>query len=694
MKPLLAKKSIAFLVALIVLPSISSGQTYLHRTSNDQGHVHIALQTNDPNLIDEGFLSRIRAYESWDIVRRSTLQQEVVVAVLDTGVDIEHPDLAQNIWRNIDEIPGDGIDNDTNSYIDDVNGWDFVESIPDPRPKVTGTYSHEAVHHGTVVAGLIGAVADNNIGIVGAAYRVKIMPIRALDSNGSGNTLVLAQAIDYAVENGADVINLSLVGDTEDPRLTRSIDDAYAKGVAVVAASGNRDQNGGLNLNVTPQYPVCEKSGVNHVIGVTAVDEGNRLASFADYGSLCVDIAAPGTNMYSTIWHRDGVAGFEPYYSGGWNGTSAAAPLISATLAMMKSVAPQLGIADRYRALLSGAVSIASANSNPQDLGVGLVDSYQALSFALLYTREHPLRVILAPGAGFESMVMVKDKAGITVTQFLAYGPTFKGGVQTAVGDVDGDGKNEIVTVPLSGGGPHVRIFDQQGKLTGQFMAYPPGFVGGLSVAVADMNGDMIDEIITVPLVGGMPHVRIFNMRGTVLGQFMAYAGTFRGGVRLVAADSYGDRAAEIITVPASRGGPHVRIFDITGNVLNQFMAFEAGMRAGYSVGVGDVDGIPGDEIVVLPEVDTALQARIFNEQGTEKNRFPIFPELTSQEEAMGLLIADYTGDGRPDIVSYPFRQGTDVKIFDYYGRVVEEVSLSNSDASIRAVRYSYSISR
>lgn len=694
MQLLLAKKIIALLVVLIAVPSIVSGQTNAVRSSSETSIVHSVLQTNDTNLADESFLSRIRAYESWDIVRQSTLQREVVVAVLDTGVDIDHPDLAPNIWRNVDEIPSDGIDNDSNSYIDDVNGWDFVDSVPDPRPKITGTYTHEAAHHGTVVAGLIGAVADNNIGIVGAAYRVKIMPIRALDSNGSGNTLVLAQAIDYAVENGADVINLSLVGDTEDLRLTRSIDDAYAKGVAIVAASGNREQNGGINLNITPQYPVCEKNGANHVIGVTAVDAGNKLASFADYGSNCVDIAAPGTNMYSTVWHRDGVTGFEPYYSGGWNGTSAAAPLISATLAMMKNVAPQLGIADRYRALLSGAVSIAAANSNPQDLGAGLVDSYQALTLALLYTREHPLRVIFAPGTGFEPLVLVKDKSGVTVTQFLAYSPLFKGGVQTAVGDVDGDGQNEIITVPLSGGGPHVRIFDLRGKLRGQFMAYASPFSGGLSIAAADVNGDGVDEIITVPLAGKGPQVRIFNMHGTLLGQFMAYANAFRGGVRLVAADINGDRKAEIVTVPASRGGPHVRIFDEAGNSLGQFMAFDEGMRGGYFIGAGDVDSMPGDEIVVVPEIDVAVQARIFDEHGNEKNRFPVFPELNSQEEAMGLLIADYTGDGLPDILAYPLHQGSDAKVFDFYGRVVEEVSLSNPEVSARATRYSYSIAR
>ena len=260
---------------------------------------------SDPLISKQSYLFRINAPGAWALTREHTQQREIVIAVLDTGVAIDHPDLASNIWLNAGEVPGDGIDNDENSFIDDVNGWDFILSQPDPRPKITDNNNVEALHHGTVVAGIIAAQIDNNIGIAGASYNAKIMPLRVLDSSGSGNTILLAQAIEYAVENRADVINLSLVGDIQDPLLTESIRQAYLAGVAVVAASGNQ-QDVGINLDRDPRYPVCEPGGVNRLIGVAALDERNELAPFSNYGSSCIDISAPGTGIFSSVVHRDG----------------------------------------------------------------------------------------------------------------------------------------------------------------------------------------------------------------------------------------------------------------------------------------------------------------------------------------------------------------------------------------------------
>ena len=175
---------------------------------------------SDSNMIYQTYLDMINIGPSWSDELK--VNKEVVVAVLDSGVDLDHPDLIDSIWTNTEEIAGDGIDNDKNSYIDDRFGWDFVDSDNNPEPDLDEGYDFTAANHGTVIAGIIAATANDN-GIVGIAPKAKIMPLKILDSKGVGNTLVLSQAIDYAVENGADIINLSLVGDTYGPNLEESI---------------------------------------------------------------------------------------------------------------------------------------------------------------------------------------------------------------------------------------------------------------------------------------------------------------------------------------------------------------------------------------------------------------------------------------------------------------------------------------
>ncbi len=655
--------------------------------------VSIALLPNDPEFARQEYLLRVKTSSAWDVVQQYTQRRDIVVAVLDTGVAIDHPDLSQNIWHNADEIAADGIDNDANSYIDDVQGWDFLLSRPDPRPKLEEGYSYEGANHGTVVAGIIAAVINNGIGVAGASLSTKIMPLRILDSSGAGNTILLTQAIDYAVENGADVINLSLIGDVRDPRLVHSIEAAYNAGVAVVAASGNQE-NVGVDLDEMPRYPICEEAGINHVVGVAAVDAFNTLAPFSNYGSSCIDIAAPGTNFFSTAWYIPNNPDFNLYYAGGWSGTSVAAPLVSAAIAMIKAVAPNLNLADIYRLILTNASSLQASNTNYQDLGSGMLDIKKAVDAALGLSRKKPVRIVMAPGRGFGSRVLVKDKNGVTISEFLAYGPRFNGGVSVTTGDVDGDGENEIVTVPLSQGGPHVRIFNLQGDLKGQFMAFAPDFRGGLSVAVADVDGDAKAEIIVAVLSGAGPQVRVFDGKGRAVGSFFSYDQRFRGGVKLAAGDIDNDGRAEILTAPASRGGPHIRIFDQHGGLKGQFMAFASDFRGGLTLGVGDVDYDGRNEIIVAQETDRNVQARIFDGQAQEKNRFPLFPNPSIPEQQISLLVADYTGDGQVDIITYPLVAGTSLTLFDYYGRIINTIDAAGNDTVQRNVRFGFSLTK
>lgn len=624
---------------------------------------------NDPDFVRQDYLQRLHFPAAWDLVNKNLSKKQIVVAVLDTGVDIDHPDLVNIIWHNDDEIPGDGVDNDHNSYIDDVYGWDFVNSVADPRPKLDDAYDQEAIHHGTVVSGIIAAETNNGIGIAGAASRVKIMALRILDGQGSGNTAVLKQALSYALDNGADIVNLSLVGTLVDPNLSSVIERAYQLGVAIVASAGNQEVQG-IDLDLSPRYPVCELSPLNRVLGVAALDAANRLATFSNYGSRCIDISAPGTDFYSTVLHIDANNNFSAYYSGGWSGTSVATPLVSATVALIEQSAPNLSLDQVYRSIFSSARGLLP--SEPlyyESLGAGVIDAEAAVAQALELSRQQEIDVIMAAGPGMEPTVTVKSKNNVTVAQFFAYAQAFRGGVSAVAGDVDGDRNPEIVTVPRSAGGPHVRVFDSQGHVKSQFMAYDSGFRGGLSLALGDVDADGQADIIVAPISGGPPLVKIFSYNGRFKGQFMAYAQAFRGGVLLASCDVERDGQAEIITVPFSLGGPHVRIFDARGEVKGQFMAYKTDFRGGLRLGVGDVDSDNEREIVITPFTSSDPLVYIYDLRGNEKNRFPIYSKLSDRAEASNLLLGDYSGDGQPDILTYTANK-TSLRFFDFYGRL------------------------
>ena len=155
-----------------------------------------------------------------------------------------------------------------------------------------------------------------------------------------------------------------------------------------------------------------------------------------------------------------------------------------------------------------------------------------------------------------------------------------------AAGDVDGDGIMEIITGAGFSGGPHVRIFDQNGNLQSQFFAYADTFRGGVNVAAGDVDGDGIMEIITGAGDTGGPQVRVFSNKGALKAQFFAYHESFRGGVQVASGDMYGDGAYEIITGAGNGGGPQVRVFSLKGNVRSQFFAYLDNFRGGVNVAV------------------------------------------------------------------------------------------------------------
>ncbi len=250
----------------------------------------------------------IDAPEAWNI---STGTRRTIVAVIDTGVDYNHQDLAANMWRNAGEISGDGIDNDGNGYIDDIYGYDFANNDADPM---------DDNGHGTHVSGTIGAVGNNGIGTTGVNWNTRIMALKFLAADGSGSTSSAISALNYAVRMGANLSNNSWGGGGSSSLLSQAISNARNAGHIFVAAAGNS----GLNNDATPNYP--SNYDYDNVVAVAATDNKDVLASFSNYGATTVDIAAPGVGILSTLPNNS---------YGTYSGTSMATPHVSGAISLI-----------------------------------------------------------------------------------------------------------------------------------------------------------------------------------------------------------------------------------------------------------------------------------------------------------------------------------------------------------------------
>jgi hypothetical protein len=322
-----------------------------------------AAALNDPGYpYQEPVLTQINAPDAWEITTGSS---DTVVAIVDIGVNYNHPDLAGNIWTNKYEIADNGIDDDKNGYIDDIRGWNFVEGNNDPQvPSNGGGFGDEdTLSHGTAIAGLIGATGNNNIYGAGLNWKVKLMPIRAIDNYGVGNYMNILEAINYAVDNGADIINISFVGDINDENLRAALRRAYDFGVVMTVAAGNDRRSGNGDTDVTSYYPICYDQGdsTNWLIGATSADGDDKLSEFANYGT-CVDILAPGEKIYSI--ERTATENGASVFSGPWRGTSFSAPLVAGAAALVKSTRPEWTARDIISVLLATADVTDAVNSD------------------------------------------------------------------------------------------------------------------------------------------------------------------------------------------------------------------------------------------------------------------------------------------------------------------------------------------
>ena len=264
----------------------------------------------------------IDAPEAWSVFHGSNA---VTVAVIDTGIDYTHPDLAANAWTNPGEIAGNGIDDDANGYIDDIHGWDFANGDNDPM---------DDNDHGSHCSGTIGGVGNNGVGVAGVNWNVKIMGCKFLSAAGSGSTAGAISCIQYATLMGVDVMSNSWGGGPYDAALEAAIQAAYAADIFFIAAAGNS----GVDTDASANYPSCYN--VPNVIAVLATNNRDQRVNEAgwwasNYGATTVDIGAPGLYIYSTI--RGGA-----YDS--FSGTSMATPHVAGAMAMLRGRFPSITV--------------------------------------------------------------------------------------------------------------------------------------------------------------------------------------------------------------------------------------------------------------------------------------------------------------------------------------------------------------
>ncbi len=286
---------------------------------------------------------KIKAPEAWDI---TTGSNDIVVAVLDTGVDYKHPDLKDNIWKNSAECNGiPGKDDDNDGYIDDCIGYDMFDNDNDPSPGNVDNI------HGTHVSGIIGAVGNNNEGIAGVNWRVKLLPCKIFDDGGDNTTLeIIIKCLNYITrlkERGVNIVasNNSWAGSKNvylGDILKEAIQESINAGILFITAAGNQSGDFDPNNDNIPVYPCNYKLDNDGLICVAATDKNDRIPWFSYYGSKSVDLAAPGWEIYSTV--PTGILPIGRYDKE--TGTSMAAPFVTGAAALLKSKYPYLNWRD------------------------------------------------------------------------------------------------------------------------------------------------------------------------------------------------------------------------------------------------------------------------------------------------------------------------------------------------------------
>lgn len=380
-------------------------------------HYKSFLTPNDPNLGQQWNLATIQAEDAWDI---NTGNATTTIAIVDDAVHLSHPDLQGNLWVNPGEIANNGLDDDGNGYIDDINGWDAANNDNDPNPPVL---NQSYFTHGTHVAGIAAASTNNATGVASIGFNCSIISVKVKDDATTGGSLQAPYlGVQYAIAANPDIMNNSWGGSGSSATYQALFDVAYQNGIVVVAAAGNSN-------TAAPMYP----ASYNHVISVGATDVGDQKASFSNYGPT-IDVMAPGANIPSTLAATTGLYG-------NLSGTSMAAPLVAGLAGLMRSYDPSLSVDDLEACLESSCDNINA--QNPQylnQIGAGRINAEAALlcldpvvpAFTSNFTQ-------VCPGGSVQFTDQTNNNPN-------AWQWTFQGGVPAT-----SNLQNPVITYPVAG---------------------------------------------------------------------------------------------------------------------------------------------------------------------------------------------------------------------------------------------------
>lgn len=650
------------------------------RTVQLDHHYQALMTPNDPEFSLQWNFQTINAPAAWDHDQVEPFyggDPGIVVAVLDTGLAYENYQsfvasqeiAASRIWTNPNEVD-DGIDNDGNGLIDDVHGWDFINN---------DAHSNDDHGHGTHIAGTIAGQTNNAHAVAGVAWNSTLMPLKVLDANGNGTTSTITSAIDYAVQNGADVINLSLGGEEDDPILHQAIQAAVSRGVIVVTASGN-DGTGQLN------YP----ARYTESLAVGAAQFDSTRAPYSNYGTN-LDLVAPGGNVLldqNNDSQPDGIAqetctssacsAVDIFY---YTGTSQAAAHVSGAAALMMACGAPAG---SIPSTLANSATDLGPVGYDAEYGAGLLNISAALDQAgclstgpsipgeitatssssttrIVRQREpapyiKPMFTWSGPvGAVYQVQWGKQDETAVTTLQSdMTFIPTItsQGVYLLNVSTVDALGRISVEQIFVYRYRRPTIIIGQGGERSSIVLSDPTGktvrsFSARLGAILPALTG-LVEKNYTMRIVvsgrGSGTGVRLMNTLGTSILAFKPFGSTIAGGVSTATIRRLG-QGTLVAATGTGRGGT-VRWYTSTGLRVRSVKVFPK-HDGGITIASGDLDGDGTDELLAAKNGGADLAA--YTAEG--QLLWSVRPLGRTFHGTWSLTTADRDQDGQAEIV-------------------------------------------